>query len=122
MARKIIFSVDDTQTILSIIEDALNKKYTVISLNAAEKIFGQLKKIKPDLILLDYYMPGMTYHEAMQKLKNDEQYTDIPVVVMSASNYPELIDEIMALGANDFICKPFKNPEELVQMIEKWTA
>ena len=122
MNRKIIFSVDDTATMLAIIEEALCKNYNVISLDSAEKMFVHLKRIKPDLILLDYYMPGMTCHEAMGRLKGDEQYASIPVVVMSASNYPEIIDEIEAMGAKDFICKPFGTNEQLEEMVEKWTA
>ncbi|MCL2190259.1 MAG: response regulator [Defluviitaleaceae bacterium] len=122
MGRKIIFAVDDTATMLSIIENALNPEHTVISLDAAEKIFPHLKKIKPDLILLDYYMPGMTCHEAMHKLKSDENHADIPVVIMSASNYPDLIDEIQAMGARDFMRKPFEATAVLLDKISEWTT
>jgi CheY-like chemotaxis protein len=122
LSKKIIFAVDDTETMLFVIEDALSADYTVIAMDSAEKMFKFLQRIKPDLILLDYYMPGMTFHETMKRLKNDPQYKNIPVVIISGASYPELLDEIYMMGASDFINKPFEDRDALLNIVEKWTA
>jgi len=120
VSKKIIFAIDDSETILTVLEDELGEDYTLITLDAAEKIFKQLKKIRPDLILLDYYLPGMSCREAMKQLKSEEQYENIPIIIMSGSNYPELIDEIQAMGAVDFVNKPFEDGEVLRGCVKKW--
>jgi PleD family two-component response regulator len=118
MGKKIIFAVDDAETTLSIIENALGERFTVVTIDTMTKMFAHLKKLKPDLILLDYYMPDSTCQEAMKRMKTDDEYKDIPVIIMSASNYPELMDEIDAMGALGFISKPIQN-EELFAQVDK---
>jgi CheY-like chemotaxis protein len=117
--KKTIFVVDDIETILFVVEYALNEHYTVVALDTIEKMFKNLQHIKPDLILLDYYMPDISWHDVMKQLKKDDQYKDIPVIVMSGSNYPDILDEIYAMGAVGFISKPFEEDGALLAMVNK---
>ncbi|MCL2499562.1 MAG: response regulator [Defluviitaleaceae bacterium] len=118
MNKKIIFSVDDAETALSIVEEMLNDRYTVISIKTVEEMFERLQATTPDLILLDYYMPDISCQMAMKRLKIE--YGAVPVIVVSASNYPDLMDEINAMGAVDFISKPINDMETVFAKVKKW--
>jgi len=69
-----------------------------------------LKKLKPDLILLDIDMPGMSGYEVIKGLKLDPETAEIPVIFLTAKNESE--DELLglSLGAVDYITKPFSQP------------
>lgn len=71
-------------------------------------ILGQACQV--DAILLDLEMPVMDGFETLKTLKRTEQFRDIPVIVLTAGR--EEVVKTLALGANDFLAKPY-NPEEL---------
>ena len=68
---------------------------------------------KPDIIIVDLRLPDISGHEILQRLRRDANFTNIPVIVITAKN--ELGDKLKAfeLGADDYLIKPFQ-PEELV--------
>ena len=107
---KFIFVVDDNATNLTMAEEALAEQYRVIALPSAAKMFSALEKFKPDLILLDVQMPGMNGFEAMEKLKENDLYADVPVIFLTGLS--DNISEAhgIELGAMDFIMKPFSKP------------
>lgn len=65
----------------------------------------------PGLILLDLNMPGMDGRETLRRLRADEHWRRIPVVVLSTSSSQDEIDQVYALGANSFITKPARMGE-----------
>jgi len=105
-----IFLVDDNIVNLNTGKSALRHKYTVITIPSGEKLFSALNNLRPDLILLDIDMPGMTGYEAIEKLKAVQETEDIPVIFLTGKN--EAADELMglSLGAVDYITKPFSPP------------
>ena len=105
-----IFLVDDNIINLNVGKIALQDKYTVITVPSGEKLFISLKKLKPDLILLDIDMPGMSGYEAIKGLKLNPEHADIPVIFLTGKNETE--DELLglSLGAVDYITKPFSQP------------
>ena len=66
----------------------------------------------PDLMLLDVRMPKMTGFEVCERLKENEQTRNIPVVFLSARGQESEIQQGLALGAVDYLLKPF-SPDEL---------
>ncbi|MCP4630604.1 MAG: response regulator [bacterium] len=62
----------------------------------------------PGLILLDIKMPLMDGFEVLKKIKMNEKYQTIPVVILTTTSLSEDIKKAMQLGANDFIVKPVK--------------
>ena len=107
---KKIFVVDDQESNLLKIESALEEQYQVVAVPCAEKMFTMLKKITPDLILLDIQMLEMDGFEALQQLKADKMYSDIPVVFLTGSTDEQTETQGFELGAVDFITKPFSKP------------
>ncbi len=71
---------------------------------------------RPDLILMDVRMPKMTGYEACQKLKEIDTTRDIPVVFLSAKGQESEIQQGLAVGAEEYILKPFA-PDELVNQV-----
>jgi len=111
--QKTIFVVDDSSTNLSIAENALENQYRVITLSSAVKMFNVLKKVMPDLILLDIEMPEMDGFEAIKQLKANDLYAEIPVIFLSGASDTATEASGIELGAVDFITKPFSESELL---------
>ncbi|MCL1809811.1 MAG: response regulator [Clostridiales bacterium] len=105
-----IFLVDDNIVNLNIGKNSLQHKYTVITIPSGEKLLLSLKKLKPDLILLDVDMPGMSGYDTIKELKKQPEAIDIPVIFLTGKN--EVEDELLglSLGAVDYITKPFSPP------------
>ncbi|XP_072996297.1 two-component response regulator ORR3-like [Typha latifolia] len=64
------------------------------------------QEIEVNLIITDYYMPGMTGYDLLKKIKESSALKDIPVVVMSSENAPSMINRCLEGGAEEFFHKP----------------
>jgi len=71
------------------------------------------RRDRPDIILTDISMPGLTGFEVIRTLHADEQTRAIPIIIVSASVEPEKMRQGMDLGAEDFIVKPFTEDQVL---------
>jgi len=109
MRDKIIL-VDDNMVNLTMGRNMLKPFYDVYSAASAVKLFEMLEVIVPDLILLDIEMPDMSGHEAIIKLKADERFMDIPVILLTAKSDDNIDLAGFELGAADYISKPFSAP------------
>jgi putative two-component system response regulator len=79
-------------------------------LEMAENGFQAIEKAKqllPDVILLDVMMPGMTGFEVCQRIRNDPQIAEIPIIILTALDDRESLLNALKAGADDFISKPF---------------
>jgi len=107
---KTIFIVDDSDTNLALAEQALEDHFNVMTLPSADKMFSLLEKIKPDLILLDIEMPLMNGFEALEKLKLNKSWSDIPVLFLTGTSNADIENKGSKLGAEGIIVKPFTSP------------
>jgi putative two-component system response regulator len=105
--RKIIFIVDDDMTILAIAKKMIETQYEVFTMPSGQKLFQVLEKITPDLIFLDVEMPDENGFDVIKKLKASEKTADIPVVFLTGTLDEEREAKGRALGAADFLIKPF---------------
>ena len=108
--KQTIILVDDNLTNLIIGENVLSDSYNVITLNSGLRLFPMLKKIIPDLILLDIEMPEMDGYEVIKRLKDDPQTADIPVIFLTSLDNEDTEHHGLSLGAIDYITKPFSPP------------
>ena len=115
--RPIIMLIDDDEISLSLGREMLENKYTVYPVPSGEQAFLILKKITPDLILLDVEMPGLDGYDVIKHLKQDAETKEIPVVFLTSRTDPGNELEGLNLGAVDYITKPF-SPLLLIQRIE----
>ena len=116
--RKKVFLVDDTEFSLIKTKQILKDYYTVFTLDSAPKMFELLEKVIPDLILMDINMPEIDGYDAIQMLKTEKKFAEIPVVFLSGIYDEDSIVKGLALGAVDHIIKPYA-PEALHACIAK---
>jgi len=111
-AKPNLLVVDDSVTNIHILIEALGKDYTVCVDTEGAAALKSAKETLPDLILLDIMMPGMDGFEVCRRLKADPATRDIPIIFLSALDEDDDEASGMALGAIDYITKPF-NPSIL---------
>ncbi|KFC20536.1 response regulator transcription factor [Chryseobacterium sp. FH1] len=112
---KKIFVVDDSPAILDSVKLMLNMEgYEVDNYERGSEMFNSLTaSSKPDVILMDMWLSGEDGRDICKQIKANEDFKDIPVVIMSASR--GLGDTAIESGAVDFIPKPF----DLGEIVEK---
>ena len=108
--RKIIYIVDDSVINLTIVEKGLREFYDVVQIPSGKRMFEMLEVVKPVLILLDVVMPEMDGFEALERLKLDPRYQDIPVMFLTGRNDIEVEIRGFEMGVVDFVSKPFSIP------------
>lgn len=108
----LVLIVDDEyigrETLQSILEgEGYELEMAENGLQAIEKA----KQLLPDVILLDVMMPGMTGFEVCQRIRNDPQIAEIPIIILTALDDRESLLNALKAGADDFISKPFDRYE-----------
>ena len=112
-----ILIVDDVMSNVLLLKVLLtNEKFQIATASNGQQAIEQVKTEKPDLILLDVMMPGMSGFEVAQKLKEDPTTMDIPIIFLTALNSTADIVKGFQVGANDFISKPFNKEELLIRV------
>jgi len=112
-----VLIVDDTVENIDILSNLLRSEYKVKAVRSGEQALKvAAMDPKPDMILLDILMPEMDGYEVIEQLKKDDATKQIPVIFISAKN--EVEDEQLgfALGASDYITKPFSPPIVLARV------
>jgi len=120
MAKRILV-VDDEPILLDFAMVRLKKAgYDIIGAVNAEEAMDTAQKAPPDLILLDLVLPKMWGDELCKKLKSDEKFKHIPIILFTAKTIrPILAEKLKEIGADDFIMKPFES-QELLTKIKKF--
>ena len=111
-----ILVVDDTETNVTILVEALSSEYEVSVAMDGESALELARQELPDLILLDIMMPGMDGYQVCEVLKEKEQTRGIPVIFLTAKTETEDIVRGFSLGAVDYVAKPFQIPELLARV------
>ncbi len=107
-----ILIVDDNIENLSILGHSLmGQNYTVQVANNGKLAIEMAIKKKPDIILLDISMPEMSGFEVCKELKSKPETNHIPIIFLTAHAATESVVEGFALGAVDYITKPFQEAE-----------
>ncbi|MBD3321519.1 MAG: response regulator [Chitinivibrionales bacterium] len=105
-----VMIVDDTEANIDILVETLGDEYEVSVAMDGESALQDIAENRPDLILLDIMMPGMDGYEVCEALKVEEDTKNIPVVFLTAMSEEHDEAKGLALGAVDYITKPF-SPE-----------
>src|SRR5688572_21894517 len=110
MKQKILV-VDDVPMNVRLLQDVLTvKNYDVVTASSGLEALERIRSEKPDLVLLDVMMPGMTGYEVCQVIRADAAIRMLPVVLVTALDPSERIKGLDA-GADDFLTKPINQQE-----------
>lgn len=116
--RHRLLVIDDEPAIRRFVDILLSKDYDLELAYSGVDGLEKARIFKPDLVLLDLFMPEMDGFEVCEKLKADPRTKEIPVVILTALSRKYERDRGKEVGAIDYITKPFF-PRELVQRIEQ---
>ncbi len=107
--RATILAIDDTDVNLELITAILNDEHRVLTASDGERGLALAQTMRPDVILLDVMMPGMSGYEVCQQLKTHPDTNMIPVIFITALSSEMNETQGFELGAVDYITKPFKS-------------
>ena len=114
-AVPLILAVDDEPMVLTMMERFLTDAgFEVIKASDGMAAISQVRDHNPDLVLLDITMPGLDGILTLVKIR---EISDVPVIIVTASNDEQNIKESFDKGADDFIGKPFRS-RDLIARIE----
>ncbi len=109
-----ILVVDDDRFVLKMFLSILSSKgYVPLTASNGVEGYKAAKNFKPDLILLDIMMPRMDGFETLQKIRQDPEIQNIPIIIVTAKADTNTFLRALKLGANDFIAKPFSRGDLL---------
>jgi len=117
---KTILLVDDDLTLLEMYEDRLKAEgYDITRATNGEEALQKLRETKPALVILDIMMPKVNGFDVLKNIRADQEFKNIPVIVLTA-----LIQDVdraqgKKLGATDYIVKSETMPGEVIAKIKK---
>ncbi|MDD8018313.1 MAG: response regulator [Bacteroidota bacterium] len=117
MAEKILVVEDDANIKHIIIFKLKNSGYEVFTCSNGVEALEFLKTQRVDLIITDVMMPFMTGKELIIELKQNPDTKNIPTIILTSRTLEKEIIEGLALGAEDYIKKPF-SPNELLARVK----
>ena len=109
-------NADNRQLLIDIIQSI---GYEVVSAFDGPETLTLVRDRKPNLVILDVNMPGMSGFEVCDQLKADAETADIPVLMLTALRADDYKTQGIVSTADDFVSKPF-NPRELIARIKLW--
>lgn len=117
MSNKTILVVDDEPAIRDMINTALDVAgYNCLQAENAQQAHGMIIDDQPDLVLLDWMMPGTSGIELIRRLQRDELTKNVPVIFLTAKVAEDNMIQGLESGADDYITKPF-SPRALIARI-----
>jgi two-component system response regulator MtrA len=114
----LIFVVDDDPDVRELVEyKLLQQGHDVRSAADGQEALRLVRGAKPALLLLDVMMPGLSGFDVLTQLRGDEATKSLPIIMLTAKAETDDVERGLALGANDYMIKPF-SPRELMNRIQ----
>jgi two-component system phosphate regulon response regulator PhoB len=117
MSKKLILLVDDEAAIRDMLKFALERaEFRTASASGAQEARMRIADERPDLVLLDWMMPGVSGLELARELKGAPTTRDLPIIMVTARAEEE--DKVRGLntGCDDYVSKPFSFPELIARI------
>lgn len=117
-----VLVADDDASILNLIEVNLSLEgFEVLTAERGEEALEKARQGRVDLIVLDVMMPGMDGWDVCERLKEDRETAEIPIVILSARNLERERRRAAALGVEAYVTKPF-DPDDLLRLARSLTG
>jgi CheY-like chemotaxis protein len=118
VAKHKLLLADDSITIQKVVNLTFaDEGIEVISVGDGNSALEKLSEFKPDLVMADINMPGLSGYEICERIKQNEETSQIPVILLVGSFEPFDEEEARRVGANDYLTKPFQSIRQLVNKV-----
>jgi DNA-binding response OmpR family regulator len=112
--------VDDDPQILDLLRTLLEPwGFNLTLLDDPTQFWDTLKKNAPDLLILDIEMPEFSGIDLCQVVRNDPDWSELPVLFLSAHTDSEMVHRLFAVGADDYVSKPILGPELVARVLNR---
>lgn len=118
-AAATILVCDDDPSLRELVRAVLGPAYLFAEAADGLEALALARELRPDLVVLDVMLPGLSGIEVLEALRLDEELRSIPVVVITAWSHAEL--DAQVAGADRFVSKPF-DPDQLSRAVEELLA
>lgn len=115
-SRKILVVEDDPAVLQLIVTRLAIAGYTTFQARNGQEAIRRIAEVMPAAIVLDINMPLVDGFEVLNQMHRNGQTNDIAVLVLTARNQPRDVREAIALGARDYLAKPFKDQQLLARV------
>ncbi|MBD2494183.1 response regulator [Nostoc sp. FACHB-280] len=116
-SAKLLIVDDDPQT-LDILRTILQPwGFTLTLLDDPQYFWDTLEKFMPDMLILDLEMPNFSGIDLCQVVRNDPQWSNLPVLFLSAHRDTHIVQKVFTAGADDYVTKPIVEPELLARVL-----
>jgi DNA-binding response OmpR family regulator len=119
MSQSVLIADDAPNIVLSLEFLMKQEGYEVFSVDNGEEALTFVEQHRPDLVLLDIMMPRKDGYEVCQAIRANEQYKDTRIIMLTAKGRDVEREKGLALGADDYITKPFST-REVVEKVRKY--
>lgn len=109
--KPIVLVIEDHHDLRQFIQAALTDEFICVSSEDGEKGLEMARKFIPDLVITDLMLPGISGEQVCASIREDEQISHLPIVVLSAKSMPMDRVELYRLGAENYLTKPFEIEE-----------
>ena len=118
MSESTVLIVDDEFAIRDMLRMALEiAEFRCIEADNIQLAFTLVVDERPDIVLLDWMLPGGSGLELLRRIKRDEATNEIPVIMITAKTAEDNVIQGLDCGADDYIVKPFA-PRELIARVK----
>lgn len=112
-----IMIVEDEEAISLLLKYNLEKEgYKTVRVAHGNRVIAAVEKHSPSLILLDWMLPEMSGLELCKIIRNNPEYKNIPIIMLTAKGQEEDKVKGLSAGADDYVTKPFSVPELLARI------
>lgn len=115
-----VLAVDDDPIILQALKHQLSAQgIQVETLTDPRELWNMLPVLKPDLLMLDIEMPHVWGTELCQVIRSDRDWSRLPILFLSARQDAETVTQAYDVGADDYVAKPFTEPELTTRIMNR---
>ncbi len=119
-AEAVVMVVDDDPQLLDTLRTLIEPwGLKVIALDDPRRFWETLEACSPDLLILDIKMPYLSGVELCQVVRNDSRWSALPILFLTAHTDHTTVNQVFAVGADDFISKPIVGPELVTRIINR---
>jgi len=114
-----VLVIEDDKFLRELISRKLSEeKFEVEEAVDGEQGLEKIRKIKPDLVLLDLILPGIDGFEVLSQAKEDDpSISSIPIIILSNLGQQEDVEKGLKLGAVDYLVKAHFTPKEIIEKV-----